>query len=278
MTRQRLTITLKKDVIRALDQTIDGDRIRNRSHAIEYLLSKTLAPKIKKAFILAGGAGVKMRPFTYEMPKTMLPVKGKPILEHIIDKLREHNIREIIILVGALGDKIKNHFGDGAKFGISIVYIEEPKEEGTAAPLRLAKNLLGNEPFLLLYGDVLADINLTDFIDFHSAHGGLTSIALTSVAKPSEYGVVCLHGDKVVDFTEKPHKAHTLSHVVFSGIQILSPKVIEMVPKKGFSMLENDLLPKLAKSGQLYGYLFEGRWYDVGTPEIYAEAVKEWGK
>lgn len=278
MARKRLTITLDDNILRQIDREIDGSKIRNRSHAIEYLLSQGFSPKIKKAFVLCGGQGVKMRPFTYEMPKAMLPIHGRPILEYIIDQLRENNIRDIIVLVGDLGEKIKNHFGNGSKFGVKITYLEEEKKEGTAAPLRLAKNLLSDSPFLLIYGDVLADINLSDFIDFHLSHGGLASIALTSTPEPREYGVVRLHGDKVVDFTEKPHRQRTLSHVVFSGVQILDPKVFDYVPKRGFSMLEEDVFPKLASEGKLDGYLFEGQWFDIGTPRIYGRAVRMWKK
>lgn len=275
--RKRLTITLKKDVLRQVDQQIDGQRIRNRSHAIEYFLSQVLGPKVKKAFILAGGKGIKMRPFTLEQPKTMLPVKGRPLLEHIISALREQGIRDVIILVGFLGEKIRGHFGDGSKFGVKISYVEEKRRLGTAAPLRLAKDQL-SESFLMIYGDVLAQINFPDLIDYHQSHRGLATLALTTTSDPQEYGIVRLHGDKIVDFTEKPHKEKIASHLIFSGISVLSPKVIDRIPKKGFSMLEREVFPKLSKEGKLYGYLFEGKWFDVGTPQVYEKVLKEWEK
>lgn len=150
MDRKRLTITIKKDLLLKIDKIIDGFRIRNRSHAIEYLLSQTLSPKISKALILAGGRGIKMRPFTYEIPKTLIPVKDKPILEYTIELLKENQIRDITILVGHLGNKIKSYFGDGSNFGVRINYIEEKKPKGTAAPLRKIKKLLEN-PLLLLF-------------------------------------------------------------------------------------------------------------------------------
>lgn len=273
--RKRLTITLKKDILRQVDSQIDGQRIRNRSHAIEYLLSSVLGPKVKKAFILAGGKGIKMRPFTLEQPKTMLPVKGRPLLEHIISALREQGIRDIIILVGFLGEKIREHFGDGQKFGVKISYVEERKRLGTAAPLRLAKEQL-QETFLMIYGDVLAQISFPDLVDYQNSHKGLATLALTTTSEPEEYGIVRLHGDKIVDFTEKPHKREGLSHLIFSGISVLSPKVLNYIPKSGFSMLEKDVFPKLAKEGKLYGYPFEGKWYDVGTPKVYEKVLKEW--
>lgn len=278
MERKRLTITLRKDLFSQVDQIIDGAKIRNRSHAIEYLLLQSLRPRLKKAFILAGGQGIKMRPFTYEMPKSMLPVHNRPILEYIVELLRNNDIREITILVGHLGEKIKAHFGDGSKFGVKISYLEEKKPEGTSRPLLRIKKYLKKEPFLMIYGDVLVDINLKEFFDFHQEHGGLASVALSSVAEPSPYGVVKLRGNKVLGFEEKPKKNQKLSRLVSTGIYILEPRIIEYVPEKIYSMLEEDILPRLAKEGQLFGWPFEGVWFDVGTPEIYERALKEWKK
>ncbi|MEW6408001.1 MAG: sugar phosphate nucleotidyltransferase [Patescibacteria group bacterium] len=278
MERKRLTITLRKDLLPQVDEIIDGAKIRNRSHAIEYLLLQSLRPRLSRAFILAGGEGIKMRPFTYEMPKSMLPVHNRPILEYIIDLLRNNEIREIIILVGHLGEKIKNHFGDGTKFGVKISYLEEKKAEGTAKPLLKIKKFVRNQPFLVIYGDILAEINLQEFFDFHQGHGNLASVALSSVAEPSSYGVVKLRGDKILGFEEKPKKNQKLSRLVSAGIYILNPKVINYVPNKAYSMLEEDVLPQLARESQLFGWPFEGQWFDVGTPEIYERVLKEWKK
>ena len=107
MERQRLTITLEKETLEQLDGFIDGSRIRNRSHAIEYLLTKCLMPKIRIAIILAGGQGLKMRPFTFEMPKGMIPVNNRPVLLHTVENLRRHDVRDIIISLGHQGGKIK---------------------------------------------------------------------------------------------------------------------------------------------------------------------------
>lgn len=278
MERKRLTITLRKDLLPKIDKIIDGAKIRNRSHAIEYLLIQSLQPKVKKAVILAGGEGVKMRPFTYEMPKAMLPVHGRPILEHIIDLLRSYEIRDIIILIGPLGEKIKNYFGNGSKYGVKITYLREKKAAGTAQPLLLAKKYLKNQPFLLFYGDVLADIDLQGLIDFHQQTGGIATVALTSVAEPSPYGVAKLRGNRILGFEEKPKKRPSLSRLISAGIFLLEPEIINYIPKKEYSRLEKDILPKLAKEGKLFGYPFEGQWFDVGTPEIYERVLKEWKK
>jgi NDP-sugar pyrophosphorylase family protein len=276
MDRERLCITIKKDLLKKIDLlVVDGVEIRNRSHAIEYLLSKSLGSKIKKAYILAGGHGIKMRPFTYEMPKAMLPVKGRAILEYIIDSLKESGIKDVIILIGPKGGKIREHFGDGSHFGVRISYLEEEKPSGTAIPLQKAKDLLKDEPFLLIYGDVLAKINLQEMIDFHEENKTLATIALTSVEETTGWGVVNLRGNRITSFVEKPKKPG-LSHLVNAGIFILEPEVLNYIPNKKFSRLETDVIPTLIKEDKVAGYVFEGQWFDVGTLQTYERAIKEW--
>jgi len=275
MDRNRLTITLKKDILKQLDEYIDGARIRNRSHAIEYVLSKHFAPKIKKAIILAGGKGLKMRPFTYEMPKTMIPVKGRPILQHIIETIRDSGITDIMIVINSkLGNKITEYFQDGKKLGVSISYLTEPSNAGTAGALRTAKDKI-TESFLIYYGDVLAEIELREFMHFHKESTSVVSAALTATDKFSDYGVVKLKGNKIVDFVEKPTRKDYLG-LVNAGIFMAEPELFDYLPEKTPASLEEDVLPKLAKQGKLSGYPISGKWYDISTPEIYEQVLKEW--
>lgn len=276
MDRERLTITLKKDVLKRLDKSIDGNRIRNRSHAIEYHLNQSLSPSVNKALILAGGRGINLRPFTYEMPKTMIPVKDKPILEHTIERLRDAGIRDLLIHTGHLGEKIQSYFGDGKRFDVTIAYQTEKKEQGTAAPLRQAQRYFKNQPFLLHYGDVLAEISINDLIDFHVSTGKTATMALTSRAgNPAEFGVVRLRGTRIIEFNEKPH-TNEVSHLVNAGIYVFEPAIFAAVPKSGYSMLEKDVIPKLVAAEALTGYVFSGRWFDISSPEEYEKALKAW--
>ncbi len=274
MTRLRLCITLKKDLLKKIDSLVDGFKLRTRSHAIEYLLSQAVPSKITKALVLTGGKGVKMRPFTYELPKAMLPVKGRPILDHAFELLRNAGIRDVILLVGPKGDKMRSHFGDGSHYGVNISYLEEGKPSGTAIPISKAKGLL-NEPFLLIYGDVLAKINLREMIDFHEENKPLVTMAVTSAEKPGDWGVVNLRGNKIISFAEKP-KRPGLSNLVNAGIFVVEPEITNYIPAKKFSRLENDVFPRLIKEGKMAGYIFEGKWLDVGTPKTYEKAIKEW--
>lgn len=276
MDRIPFSITMKKDLLKKVDTLVDGTRIRNRSHALEYIVSTHFRPKIKKALILAGGEGVKMRPFTYELPKTMLPVKGKPILEYIIELLRDEDIRDIHVAIGYLGNKIKNHFGDGSKFGVRLTYLEEKKNLGTGGAIKSALPKMNGDPFLMIWGDELIDIDLGDLIEFHLENMPIMTIALTSVSDPTEYGAVRLHRDMIVEHTEKPKKTKAVSHLVSAGVHIVDPKIATYLPKEKVFTLEQAVIPRLISEGKIRGYLFEGQWFDVGTPEIYQRAIREW--
>lgn len=278
MERERLTITLKKEIVNAIDRMIDGSKIRNRSHAIEYMLSKNLLPEKTKVLILTGGEGVKLRPFTYEMPKALLPIHNKPLLQHTIEFMAQNGFKDIIISVGHLGEKIKNYFKDGSGFGVQITYIDQDKKEsGTAQPLLQAKKLMGESPFILWYGDVLAEADLFDMLDFHKSNKNVVTMGITSVEKSSDWGVVTLKGSQIVEFNERPEKDYLISHLINAGIYIINAEIFGNI-KNNSKSLELDVLPKLAKEKNLSGYSLEGQWFDVGSLENYEKAVKEWKK
>lgn len=270
----KITIDIRDDLVEEIDHMVDGKKIKNRSHAIEVILSRLLhANKVEKAVILAGGKGTRMRPFTYEMPKPMIPVQGKPLLQHIIELLRKYEIRDIILSTGYMGEKIKEYFGNGSRFGVDLTYIEEKSEMGTAGSLNLMKNLL-NGTFLMFNGDVLANIDLHDLIAFHRENNAVATIALTQVRDASRFGVARLKGSKILEFIEKPETTGR-SKLINAGIYVLEPEVIGYVPE-GRAMMEMDVFPKLAEEGRLYGYPFDGQWFDTGTHEAYERAIKAW--
>lgn len=276
MDRQRITITLKSDLLTKVDGSIDGTTIRNRSHAIEYLLSKAVEPPISQAVILAGGEGIKMRPLTYEIPKALIPVKGKPLLEYMIESLREAEIRDIILAIGHLGNKIKDHFGNGSKFGVKITYSEESSNLGTAGALANCYSLLEQKPFVILHGDILVDLNFRDLIEFHqNINKNVVTIVITTKSDPTAYGNIQLVGNNIVEFIEKPTKRQTSSHLISSGIYVCEPEIFDYIPEKYPAMLEDEF-PKLAKLGKLSGFLFAGSWYDVSTPVNYEKAITNW--
>ena len=279
MIREHISLTLDKNILSRIDSTIDGEKIRNRSHAIEVLLSKALSESsVKKALILVGGKGTRLRPITYEIPKPMVPIHGRPLLEYTIEFLRDAGVREIILAIGYLGHKIKEYFGDGAKFGVRIQYIEEKEPLGTSGPVRAAKNLLDNSNFIVINGDNLFTLDLNDMIISHFNNGCIATIALTTVDDPTKFGVAKLKGNRILEFIEKPKIEDAPSKLINAGVYLFSPKVFNYIPEKSYSMFETDVFPKLLALGQFYGYIMEGQWLPAGTPEEYERAIKEWKK
>lgn len=276
MDRDRLTITLSKSILAKVDALIDGTKIRNRSHAIEYLITQSLTPKVTQAIVLAGGRGLNMRPFTFEMPKGLFPVGGKPILDHIVERLVAADIRDIIFSLGHLGDKIREHFGDGKTFGAKITYVTDDRDEGTAGALRHVQSQITADTFLVTHGDILIDLNPADLIAFHFDQEAVATMALTSVVDPSSFGEVTLHGAKITQFVEKPQKGAQRSQLINCGVYVMERAIFDYIPASGIAQLE-DVFPKLAAEKKLAGFLFEGHWVDIGTPASYERAIREWG-
>ncbi len=273
--KERLTVTIDSDLLKKIDKAIDGHKIKNRSHAFELLLKKSLRNNFpKKAVILCGGKGTRLRPITYEIPKALIPVHGKTLTEHLFDLFKKYGIKDIIMAVGHMREKIMQYYGDGSKFGVNITYIIENEPLGTGGPLKLAKEHL-SEAFFCTNGDELKDIDLDEMYEQHTRENAKATIALTTVEDPSAYGVARLSGSKILEFVEKPKKEEAPSKLISSGFYILEPNTIEMIPD-GFAMLEKTVFPELANQGKLFGYPFSGQWFDTGNMERYDRAIKEW--
>ncbi len=276
--KDRITLTLDSSLMREVDKTIDGFRIKNRSHAVELLLMKALGNHSpKKAVILAASKGKKLRPFTYETPKPLIKIHDKPILQYNIELLRNFGIKDIILVVGYLKEKIINYFGDGSKFGVRISYTEQDPNElpGTAGSLRSIKSEL-NSTFLLMYGDNLYDLDLRDFYIFHKSNNAEITVGLKNIITEnlSKYGIAQLRGNQIINFNEKSSKAK--NGLVNAGIFLIEPNIFQLIPKNGFSMLEKDVFPKLVKQEKLFGYIFDGNWFDIRDMNSYELALKKW--
>jgi len=273
--KERITLTIEKEILQRVDLGVNGIDVKNRSHAVELLLTKAFGDnKPSKAIILAGGKSSGLKSLTELLPKPMLRIKNKPILEHNLEMLKNCGIKDIIISLGYRGEKIKEYFGDGSQFGVNISYVEEEEPMGTAGPLNLLKENI-NSTFILMNGDELKDIDIEDMFAFHRKNKSIATLALTTVENPSEYGVAVMNGNKIMTFIEKPSKHNAPSKLISAGLYILEPEVLKIVPE-GFSMIENDVFPKLASNDKLLGYVFSGQWFDARTPDKYNEAKRGW--
>ncbi len=273
MRRSRITITLDSNILAKIDKFIDKKKIRNRSHAIEYILNTFTTSQVNQAVILAGGRGTQLRPYTYELPKPLLPVRGKPILEHLISQLKKNGITEIIISISYLGNKIKEYFGDGSRFGVHIVYSEEQEELMTGGALKKVQQLLRGDTFLVVHGDILTRFAFADFIQFHKQQEKIATVALTPAADPSEYGQIKMRGASLVEFYPHRQGSDVQSHLVHSGIYAFDPALFDHFPAENRFSLE-DIVADLVKKKQVSGYVFEAPWFDVGNPRNYEAAIK----
>jgi len=229
---------------------------------------------ISRAVILAGGLGTRLRPITYEIPKALIPVHGRPLTEHLIDLFKKHDIKNITLAVGHMRDKIQAYFQNGEKLGVSLNYIEETEPVGTGGPLLLGKHLL-TETFICSNGDELKKIDIQKMLALHRKTGAIATIALIRVEDPSQYGVARVDGEKILEFVEKPARETAPSNLINSGFYIMEPSVIQYITP-GFCMLEKIVFPKLAAEGKLFGFVSDGQWFDTGTMERYEKAIKEW--
>ena len=225
-----------------------------------------------KAAILAGGVGTRLRPLTYLVPKVMLPMGGKPLLEHTIKYLQDYGITEIILCVAYLRNRIKEHFRDGHEFGVRIQYAEADQPLGTAGQLATAKDFLG-ETFLAMNGDIVTSLNLRSLIEAHKKSDATGTIALKKYDVEIPYGYVEIESDMSLrSFREKP----TLTYKANTGVYVLEPKVFSYIKKAPPVTLEKDVFPSMIASGEkLNGYFEDAYWADVGTVSDFERVDKE---
>ena len=271
--KERVTITINKKTLEKIDKTVDGINIPNRSIAIERIVKEYFEPtKSKTALILAGGSGTRLRPLTYEMPKPMMPVNGRPILEHIIEQLKKAEFLDIIISVGYLGSKIHEYFGDGSKFGVRIRYSEETIPMGTGGAIKKNQNLF-HDDFIVLNGDNLFDFDLNKIYEFHKKEKVMATIGLVFQEDVSQFGVAEMEGNKIVRFIEKP-KTEQVSHLVNAGVYVLNPSFLNFIPQ-GESNISK-VFEKAAEKRMIDGFIYSGKWLPCDNMELYEKAIKNW--
>ena len=220
-----------------------------------------------KGYILAAGEGLRMRPLTSNIPKPLLPVAGRPFLEHNIESLKEAGIRDLILLVGWRAQRIREHFGDGKDFGVKIEYIEQKERLGTAHAIGMIKDKIDSS-FFCLYGDVvLTKESVKGMVEHHKKVKG-SLMALTTVEDPRRYGSVIVDAGVVKDIIEKPDVPE--SNLVNAGAYILEPEIFEAIAEtKKSSRGEyeiTDSFKTLIRKSHLYTHLLTGEWIDVARP------------
>jgi len=224
-------------------------------------------PKLDTAVVLAGGAGTRLKPITDSIPKGMIRVCGKPLLEWIVDWLVENEVRNIVFGVAYRGDKIMDYFGDGARFGVNIKYSVHTVDGGTCEGFRLAiERHVDREDFFALNGDQISDLCLADLSSFHLNHGPIATIAINNPRCP--YGHVTTNDDhEAIDFIEKPLCPHALCN---TGNYVFNKKILDYLPFKGD--VEKSTFPVLARKHELKCYTYTGFFVTVNTYKDLIEA------
>ncbi|HET6273731.1 MAG TPA: sugar phosphate nucleotidyltransferase [Bacteroidota bacterium] len=226
-----------------------------------------------KAVIMAGGFGTRLRPLTCKTPKPMVPLMNKPMMHHIVDLLRKHGINDIICTLFYSPDAITSYFGDGSQFDVKMVYVKAETDYGTAGSVRNATKGI-NKRILVISGDVLTDFDLTAAIRFHESKKAKATLVLTHATNPLAFGVVITREDgKITRFLEKPSWGEVFSDTINTGIYILEPEVLEMIPYREDHDFSKDLFPLLLRQDAgLFGYVSDGYWRDIGNLNEYQEA------
>jgi len=229
-----------------------------------------------KALFLAGGFGTRLKPITNDLPKPMVPIIGKPLLEINIERLKKHGVDEVVLSTCYKPKKIERYFKDGREFGVKISYISEDIPLGTAGAIKNAQSFF-DEAFLVFNADILSDIDISEMIRFHKEKGALATIAVTQVDNPSDYGVI-EHDENgfITSFKEKPKPHESSSNLINAGVYIIEPQLLDEIPSGRAVSIERETYPMLLQKGyKIALYNRCSYWLDLGTPAKYLKANKD---
>lgn len=222
---------------------------------------------------MAGGKGTRLRPLTCNLPKPMLPLLNRPVMEYTIHLLKQHGIEEIAVTVQYMSSIIRSYFGDGSRWGVRLHYFEDSPPLGTAGSMKQAEDFL-DEPFVVVSGDALTDFNLTKGIQFHQSGNHLVTIFLKEVAHPLQFGLAVINeSNQIIKYIEKPSWREVVSNTVNTGIYVMDPDVFSYIEPNSCCDFSHDVFPHLLSLRQpVYGYLSDGYWLDIGTLPQYRQA------
>jgi mannose-1-phosphate guanylyltransferase len=232
-----------------------------------------------KAVVLVGGEGTRLRPLTYTVPKQMLPVAGRTVIERVVSYLSNHGVTEVVLSLGYRPDAFMAAYPDGECAGARLVYAVETEPLDTAGAIAFAIQQAGpvDDTFVVMNGDVLTDIDVSELVSFHKDRAAEASIALTPVEDPSRFGVVPVdERGRVEAFIEKPAPGSAPTNMINAGIYVLEPAFVPRVEPGRKVSVEREIFPALVRDGVLYALGSHALWTDMGTPENYLEANLAW--
>jgi mannose-1-phosphate guanylyltransferase len=227
-----------------------------------------------RAVVLVGGFGTRLRPLTEDIPKPLLPVGQRPIIEHVVRSLAAGGVTEVVLALGFRPDAFSAAYPDGTCDGVPLRYAVEPEPLDTGGAISFAAREAGiDDTFFVVNGDVLTDLDVRRLLEFHRAHGAEATIHLTPVEDPSSFGVAALDdGGRVLRFVEKPPLESAPSNMINAGTYVFEPSMIERVPLGGKVSIERVVFPAVAADSRLYALCTDDYWIDTGRPELYRQA------
>ena len=230
-----------------------------------------------KAMILAAGLGTRLRPLTDHLPKPLLSLEGRPLIEYTLRLLRKYALTEVVINLHYQGDKIKQTLGDGSRWGMKIRYSEESQILGTGGGIKKMARFLSEEPFLVINSDILVEIRLDRLIEFHQRQKAGATLVLREDPEVDRWGAVGIDSHhRIRQFLGKPDwKGEALAKRMFAGIHVMDPRVLTYIPDQGFSNIIDAYVEMLQKGEPLLGHAFQDYWTDIGTPERYRNAQED---
>lgn len=232
-----------------------------------------------KAMILAAGEGTRLRPLTWETPKVLLPVAGVPLIKHQLSWLKSHRVLQVAINLYHQGEKIRNFLGDGSEFEMKVIYSQEETLLGTAGGVKRMEHFFDGT-FVVVYGDVFTDFNLSAMIRLHQQKRAIATLALFKTTNPWEVGIAEINDEgKLASFVEKPSRGQEPGNLASGGIYVLEKEILKYIPDRGFCDFASDVFLKIIKLGlPIYGYCLDTKDYllDIGTPEKYRQANEDW--
>ncbi|HYC00045.1 MAG TPA: nucleotidyltransferase family protein [Candidatus Limnocylindrales bacterium] len=230
-----------------------------------------------RAMVLAAGRGERLRPLTDTVPKPLVNVGGKPLIEYALECVASAGIGRVVVNLHHLGDQIRDHLGDGARFGLAIDYSPENPLQDTGGGIRDARRLLGDCTFVTLNSDTIVDVDLRAVIDFHLARRAAATLVLQKHDRMEQFGLIRTEPDgRIGAFLQhvRPNAQHPLEPFMYTGVQVLEPVVFDyMPPSEPFSITRVTYPQMLVAEQPMYGYRFDGTWITVGTPQELAEAA-----
>ena len=225
-----------------------------------------------KALVLAGGFATRLRPLSCSRPKTLFPLANQPLIDYTLQNLAQGGVDTIILSVYYMAENIVRYLGP-TKYDMGILYSREQRPLGKGGGIKNAEDIINGEPFIVINGDIITDLDLRRLISFLEEKGGLATIALYQVTDPSRYGSVELDWEgRITRFVEKPEPGTAPSNLINAGIYVLEPEVLEYMPSGKKFDTEVEVFPILAQERKLFGFEFHGYWTDIGVPEEYLNA------